>query len=203
MMMKEWSGLGAGLYGNHSSSMRCLLLLAFSLLSSASATEMILGTAEAPLYPSMSSSSTTRTHYGDPSNGCISNEHAFTSFTEGIDGEVCAPPCDSHGACPKDVPTGVTAIPQCILADKEEDEHHHYHVTYYCGLICDFATGKQLNCGDDAKCRPVPGELIGICTYDNHNNNNYNKYDVSGIFSREGEKEGEKSTIQFGSVARK
>merc|ERR1719253_214305 len=59
-------------------------------------------------------------HYGDPKNGCLKDEHNIT--VQGIQGDLCSPICspDSQTPCPTDVPSGVTAQPQCeiICADK-------------------------------------------------------------------------------------
>ena len=53
------------------------------------------------------------THYGNPANGCESDETAVQ--VTGVAGSFCSPDC-AKKACPTDVPTGVTAAPQCALS---------------------------------------------------------------------------------------
>ena len=52
------------------------------------------------------------THYGDPAGGCETDETVVQ--VTGIAGSFCSPDC-AKNACPTDVPTGVTAGPQCVL----------------------------------------------------------------------------------------
>merc|ERR1711988_1733987 len=49
---------------------------------------------------------TNPTHYGDPKTGCESDEKAVQ--VQGISGDFCSPSCTKAGACPSDVPSGVT-----------------------------------------------------------------------------------------------
>ena len=103
-----------------------------------------------------------KTHYGDPSKGCMSDEQAVQ--ITGVKGDFCAPDCAS-AACPTDVPAGVTAKPQCALkAGTGTDKK--------CALICSPA-GKtdeaslragDAACGTGASCKAI--QSTGICTYD-------------------------------------
>merc|ERR1719375_2695775 len=54
-----------------------------------------------------------QTHYGDPFVGCESDEVAVQ--IQNVAGKICSPQCSSSGACPTDVPKGVTATPKCAL----------------------------------------------------------------------------------------
>jgi hypothetical protein len=102
-----------------------------------------------------------KTHYGDPSNGCLPDE--FDQSVTGVNGDFCAPSCTS-AACPTDVPAGVTAQPQCALTGSGN--------TKDCALICSPA-GKideaslragDAQCGAGASCKAI--QSTGICTYD-------------------------------------
>ena len=89
-----------------------------------------------------------QTHYGAPP--CMSDEQAVQ--VQGISGDFCSPKC-SNGSCPTDVPSGVTASPQCILQDTSGDQ--------YCALECiPFQDGQ---CGEGT-CQEVQFG-VGICTY--------------------------------------
>uniref|UniRef100_A0A7S2TZ59 Uncharacterized protein n=1 Tax=Lotharella oceanica TaxID=641309 RepID=A0A7S2TZ59_9EUKA len=92
------------------------------------------------------------THYGDPADGCLSDEVAVQ--IEGISGDFCTPTCNLFKPCPTDVPPGVTASPMCALQDASTGQK-------YCALICSPGGGNM--CGD-ATCKAISG--IGICTYD-------------------------------------
>jgi len=85
-------------------------------------------------------------HYEKPPCGSDEVEGQIGS------GIACLPTCDSSGSCPTDVPSGVTAQPQCALQDASSGKK-------FCGLICQ----KDTQCGD-AKCQIMQGS-IGICTY--------------------------------------
>ena len=51
---------------------------------------------------------TVAAHYGDPNDGgCEKDEQPVK--INGLAGDFCSPPCSSSGACPTDVPPGVTA----------------------------------------------------------------------------------------------
>ena len=79
----------------------------------------------------------------------------------GISGDMCAPTCSAHIACPTDVPMGVTATPMCTLKGPQKS---------YCALICtDFEVERvdqqSTECGSGASCQMIdPG--IGVCIYD-------------------------------------
>jgi photosystem II stability/assembly factor-like uncharacterized protein len=99
-------------------------------------------------------------HYGDPNkHGCMSDEQAVQ--ITGIAGNLCVPPCDGSGACPTDVPSGVTAKPDCALSSSAGGK--------YCALVCT-PSGNDDQCGADASCKlagltqMAAGE--GLCTYD-------------------------------------
>jgi len=90
-------------------------------------------------------------HYEDPKDGCQSDEKAIQ--IQGVSGDFCSPACQGS-RCPNDVPTGVTAEPQCALKDQSGDK--------YCALICNPEANDD-ECGT-ATCKPIQG--VGICTYD-------------------------------------
>merc|ERR1719221_881930 len=94
------------------------------------------------------------THYGDPANGCESDEEAVQ--VQGVSGDFCSPKC-SGMSCPSDVPSGVTATPQCALQTTTGGK--------YCALLCSPSVrgnGAGGECGPGA-CQAISG--IGICTY--------------------------------------
>lgn len=104
-----------------------------------------------------------RTHYGDPNTifGCLSDE--VKAKINGLDGDLCIPPCDSSGKCPQDKPAGVTATPSCVLTSSTGDK--------YCALTCssgDLLSPKSLvldaQCGAKASCKKA--QSGGLCTYD-------------------------------------
>merc|ERR1712166_314148 len=102
-------------------------------------------------------STANQTHYGDPANGCESDEQAVQ--VQGVAGKFCAPDCTS-AACPTDVPAGVTAAPQCALKTTTGDKK--------CALICS-PTDKwsDLRAGDaqcgTGTCQAI--QSVGLCTY--------------------------------------
>lgn len=96
-------------------------------------------------------------HYGNPSDGCESDEEAVR--VQGVPGSFCSPDCKST-ACPTDVPSGVVARPQCALQTTGGDKK--------CALICSPTTDEaSLRAGDaqcgEATCQPIQG--VGLCTY--------------------------------------
>merc|ERR1711918_280221 len=98
-----------------------------------------------------------KTHYGDPADGCESDEQAVR--VQGVAGSFCSPDCAS-AACPTDVPSGVTAAPQCALKSTTGDKK--------CALLCSPSTDEaSLRAGDamcgKATCQPI--QSVGICTY--------------------------------------
>jgi len=98
-------------------------------------------------------------HYGDPKDGCESDEQAVQ--IQGVTGDFCSPQCSSSGSCPTDIPTGITAKPECALQTSAGGK--------YCALICSpslpiknqFVADAQ--CGQNASCKAISG--VGICTY--------------------------------------
>eukprot|EP00591_Stephanopyxis_turris_P018734 CAMPEP_0195541294 /NCGR_PEP_ID=MMETSP0794_2-20130614/50997_1 /TAXON_ID=515487 /ORGANISM="Stephanopyxis turris, Strain CCMP 815" /LENGTH=508 /DNA_ID=CAMNT_0040675389 /DNA_START=81 /DNA_END=1607 /DNA_ORIENTATION=+ len=109
--------------------------------------------------PSVAPGPSSQTHYGDPKVGCLSDEKDI-SIT-GVSGDVCSPACTGvfKTKCPTDVPSGVSAEPECALQDTSSDK--------YCALICspdtDITDAENDSCGP-ATCKPV--QSVGICTYD-------------------------------------
>jgi len=102
------------------------------------------------------------THYEDPKGGCQSDEVEVS--IQGIGGDFCSPKCSFFKKCPTDIPTGVTAAPQCALQDSASHEK-------YCALICS-PTATIVNqkaadaqCGTNASCKSLQLGL-GVCTYD-------------------------------------
>merc|ERR1719421_1701757 len=121
------------------------------------------GIAMQPSYPKTSDAPTPpgppsgKTHYGNPADGCEADEQAVR--VQGLSGTFCSPDCAS-AACPTDVPSGVTAKPQCALQSTTGDKK--------CALICSPSTDEaSLRAGDaqcgKATCQPIQG--VGICTY--------------------------------------
>merc|ERR1712216_882094 len=95
------------------------------------------------------------THYGDPATGCKTDE--IDVQVQGVKGDFCTPSCSLFKACPSDVPSRVTAKPQCALQNSSTNKK-------YCALICDpSTTAAATQCGSGA-CQAVQGS-IGICTY--------------------------------------
>merc|ERR1719408_964958 len=96
------------------------------------------------------------THYGDPKAGCEPDEIA--ARVQGVSGDFCSPKCSDTGSCPHDVPTGVTARPQCALKTTTGGQ--------YCVLICSPSelrfNGANGECGAGT-CQSIQG--VGLCTY--------------------------------------
>merc|ERR1712007_309312 len=92
-------------------------------------------------------------HYEDPKDGCSSDEVDIK--IQGVSGAVCAPACTGT-TCPTDVPSGVTAKPQCALQDSSSGKK-------YCALICS-PGANDAQCGTNASCKSI--QSVGICTYD-------------------------------------
>jgi hypothetical protein len=115
-----------------------------------------------PPGPSPSPPTPSSSHYEDPKDGCQSDEIEIT--IQGVSGDMCTPQCSLFKPCPTDVPTGVTAQPQCALQDSATNEK-------YCALICSpslpIADQKAADaqCGTNASCKSVQLGL-GLCTYD-------------------------------------
>ena len=85
-----------------------------------------------------------QSHYGDPKMGCMPDERNVT--VNGVAGDLCAPLCHPNAtpACPTDVPTGVTAIPQCELTFKDSVKG--------CILVCSPSVDKASLRLGDAQC---------------------------------------------------
>ena len=87
---------------------------------------------------------TNPTDYGNPSGGCKKGE--ISGGIEGDDGVTCLPECTSDYKCPKDVPKGTTAKPECAVIDFK-------HGKEYCILQC--AGVVKGKCPKGAECRKV------------------------------------------------
>lgn len=104
-------------------------------------------------------SNATNGHYGDPKNGCESDEQAVQ--VQGVQGDFCSPPCTSAGKCPTDIPSGVTAKPECALQTPTGGK--------FCALICSPSLpirdqkAADSQCGTNASCKAISG--VGLCTY--------------------------------------
>merc|ERR1712086_122407 len=103
-----------------------------------------------------------QTHYGDPyEHACESDEVNIT--ITGIGGAFCSPKCTLGVFCAKDVPTGVTAKPQCALQSSSGGAK-------YCALICSPTTDEaslragDAQCSANGSCKAISG--TGVCTYD-------------------------------------
>jgi hypothetical protein len=107
-----------------------------------------------PPSPPPSPPSPSTSHYEDPKDGCQSDEVDIS--IQGVDGKVCAPSCSLFHPCPTDLPTGVTAKPQCALQDASSGKK-------YCALICSPSANDD-QCGTNASCKSI--QTVGICTYD-------------------------------------
>jgi len=100
-------------------------------------------------------------HYEDPNTtgSCQSGE--MDVEIQGVQGKMCSPKCSAAGACPADVPAGVTAKPTCALQGMGGK---------YCALVCSPSTrtsglrAGDAQCGKNASCKAIGG--VGICTYD-------------------------------------
>jgi C1A family cysteine protease len=92
-------------------------------------------------------------HYGDPKNGCESDEQAVQ--ITGLKGDFCSPSCKGS-TCPSDVPPGTTAEPQCVLETAGSSQPTN------CALICS-PLAQSGGCPSGASCKAIQG--TGICTY--------------------------------------
>jgi len=96
-------------------------------------------------------------HYEDPyKHRCAKDEQAIQ--VQGVIGEFCSPECFSNNSCPTDVPSGVTATPDCAISSSTGSK--------YCALICtpNATDSGDSQCGTDASCKAISG--TGLCTYD-------------------------------------
>lgn len=81
-------------------------------------------------------------HYAHPP--CLSDETSFHFRADNA--SACLPEC-ANGVCPTDVPSGVTAQPNCLMAGKLQAEVTA-SATQYCALSC----GSDRDCGPGAIC---------------------------------------------------
>lgn len=91
-------------------------------------------------------------HYEKPP--CASDEQLFQ--VSGTKGYLCAPSCGKNqlGQCPNDVPSNVTAKPECALSDPLGNK--------YCVLEC--ASDSECDQAGGATCELVQPPK-GVCTY--------------------------------------
>ncbi len=94
-----------------------------------------------------------QSHYGDPKQGCLSDE--ISVQIQGVTGDFCTSACTVVKACPTDVPATCTATPMCALQEQTTKKK-------YCALIC--TPGDNDACGTNASCKSISG--TGLCTYD-------------------------------------
>jgi len=103
-----------------------------------------------------------KSHYEDPKDGCQTDEIEVT--IQGVSGDFCTPKCNLFKPCPTDVPSGVSAKPQCALQDSSAG-------TKYCALICSPTLpildqkAADAQCGSNASCKSL-SMGVGLCTYD-------------------------------------
>jgi len=90
----------------------------------------------------------------------------------GQGGVACLPQCDMSTSCPTDMPSGVTAKPECALQDASSSK-------MYCGLICH----EDSQCGD-AKCQILQGN-IGVCTYPQNSESKRPVFSYQPYFTKE------------------
>merc|ERR1719272_1981421 len=116
-----------------------------------------------------------KTHYGDPKAGCLTDEQNITLQGRGnpwvVAGDFCSPKCQLPDPsepvykCPSDIPTGVTAKPQCAQIGGRQ-------LPPFCALVCQYPIPHGLyECGANATCKrssppSQPGHAEGVCTYD-------------------------------------
>jgi C1A family cysteine protease len=102
------------------------------------------------------------THYGDPYVAACETGEVNITITN-VTGAFCSPKCTLGIFCPSDVPSGVTAKPQCALQSSSGGAK-------YCALICSPTTDEaslragDAQCSADGSCKPISG--VGVCTYD-------------------------------------
>merc|ERR1712167_286944 len=146
-----------GIHQNSTKMMK-VVLLALGCVALATAAPTLTVSVDPDFLAMMANSS----HYEDPKpNGCLSDEVSIQ--ITGVKGDTCVPKCTGilKTKCPTDVPSGVTAKPQCALKDQSGNK--------YCTLICSPSTDEEsLRAGDaqcgKATCKAIQG--VGICTYD-------------------------------------
>ena len=105
------------------------------------------GTRNSSHAPAMDVIDANSTHYGNPhDSSCLADEIELK--------DLCAPRCTVDGSCPRDVPPGTTASPDCAI---EEDNQR------LCALVC-VPAAAAAGCPDGASCKVIQG--VGLCTYD-------------------------------------
>ena len=103
-----------------------------------------------------------KTHYGNPKDGCLSDETELQLPTPAGTKKVCASKCGLFKQCPSDKPSGVAVPPECLVSKAKKPFGHQK----YCTLHCIVGEGS---CGSDMQCvamgMPGPGQNIGFCAY--------------------------------------
>jgi len=94
--------------------------------------------------------------YEDPNAGPCQDGETAVQIT-GVQGSFCSPKCEVLRICPKDVPPGTTAKPECVLETSGSSKPTQ------CALICD-PSELDGGCPDKASCKSISG--TGLCTYD-------------------------------------
>jgi len=144
------------------SSGECGILMQPSYPKAGSAPPSPPGPSPPPPGPSPPPPGPSSGHYGDPKNGCASDEQSVQ--ITGVQGDFCSPKCEGvlFKHCPSDVPDGATAKPECVLETQGSSKPTQ------CALICqpseNLADGSNAACPTNASCKPISG--TGICTYD-------------------------------------
>lgn len=110
-------------------------------------------TPPSPTPPSPTPPTPSTAHYEKPP--CQSDE--IKVEVQGISGKLCAPSCTNE-QCPRDVPSGVSARPQCILQDSSGSS--------YCALVC--SSDTDCDTAGGASCQAL--ENYGLCTYSEFEN---------------------------------
>lgn len=105
--------------------------------------------------PTPSPPSPSSSHYEKPP--CQSDE--VNVEVQGVSGDLCAPSC-TQGQCPTDVPSGVSARPQCVLQDSSRSK--------YCALVC--SSDGDCDTAGGASCQIL--QNFGLCTYPESANSN-------------------------------
>ena len=104
-----------------------------------------------------------KTHYGNPKNGCLSDEMA--AKITGASGDACLPKSNNN-RCPTDLPANTTAKPYPAVSDPNTGNK-------YCVLMCRGPLGSG-TCPTGARC-VAPGKAnaqfmklqssVAICLY--------------------------------------
>ena len=100
-------------------------------------------------------------HYGNPKNGCRSDE--FPAQIQGMNGDVCMPHCTGN-TCPTDLPDSqTTATPACIV----EDQMGNFYCVLQCGgkKMCPIGATCQAAPHAESKNNRILQAMNGLCMY--------------------------------------